>query len=155
MPLLFRRFWVFKEPLPPAWSVKTRHAPSRHSRDARDYGRTTTAMHEIEYISPIEYTPRPPPPLPQSIIFYFWPKKCYLCVSQQASPSKTNLGACTPMCTGYSRRYPVWARFWRPRAVGCGQKTFFFLCDYTAASPPGICGQQTGFRTLENRTKYR
>ena len=40
-----------------AWLVKTRHAPSRHCRDARVYGHTTTAMHEIEYISPIEYTP--------------------------------------------------------------------------------------------------
>ena len=40
-----------------AWSVKTRHAPSRHYRDARVYGHTTAAMHEIERISPIEYTP--------------------------------------------------------------------------------------------------
>ena len=39
------------------WSVKTRHAPSRHCRDARVYGHTTTAMHDIEYLSPIEYTP--------------------------------------------------------------------------------------------------
>ena len=38
----------------PAWSVKTRQAPSRHYRDARVYGHTTTVMHEIEYISPIE-----------------------------------------------------------------------------------------------------
>ena len=45
-----------------AWSLKTRHAPSRHCRDARVYGHTTTALHEIEYISPIEYTP--PPPIP-------------------------------------------------------------------------------------------
>ena len=29
-----------------AWSVKTRHAPSRHCRDARVYGHMTTAMHE-------------------------------------------------------------------------------------------------------------
>ena len=29
-----------------AWSVKTRHAPSRHCRDARVYGHATTAMHE-------------------------------------------------------------------------------------------------------------
>ena len=28
-------------------------------RDARVYGHTTTAMHEIEYISPIEYTHPP------------------------------------------------------------------------------------------------
>ena len=39
----------------PAWSVKARHAPSRHCRDARVYGHRTTAMHEIEYISPISY----------------------------------------------------------------------------------------------------
>ena len=31
------------------WSVKTRLAPSRHCRDARVYGRTTTAMHDNEY----------------------------------------------------------------------------------------------------------
>ena len=42
-----------------AWSVKTLHAPSRRCRDARVYGQTTTAMHEIEYISPVEYTPPP------------------------------------------------------------------------------------------------
>ena len=41
------------------WSVKTRHASSWHCRDARVYGHTTTAIHEIEYISPIEYTPPP------------------------------------------------------------------------------------------------
>ena len=29
-----------------AWLVKTRRAPSRHSRDARVYGHTTTAMHK-------------------------------------------------------------------------------------------------------------
>ena len=30
-----------------AWLMKTRRAPSRHSRDARVYGHTTTAMHEL------------------------------------------------------------------------------------------------------------
>ena len=30
-----------------AWLVKTRRAPSRHSRDARVYGHTTTAMHNL------------------------------------------------------------------------------------------------------------
>ena len=29
-----------------AWLVKTRRAPSLHSRDARVYGHTTTAMHK-------------------------------------------------------------------------------------------------------------
>ena len=38
-------------------SVKTRRAPSRHCRDARVYGRTATVMHDIEYISPTDYTP--------------------------------------------------------------------------------------------------
>ena len=33
-----------------AWSVKTRRALSWHCRDARVYGHTTTAMHDIEYI---------------------------------------------------------------------------------------------------------
>ena len=40
-----------------AWSVETRHAPSRHCRHARAYGHTTTAMHEIEYICSIESPP--------------------------------------------------------------------------------------------------
>ena len=43
--------------------LETRHAPSWHCRDARVYGHTTTIMHEIEYISPIEYIPLPPRPL--------------------------------------------------------------------------------------------
>ena len=30
-----------------AWSVKTRRAPSRHCRDARIYGHTTTALHDM------------------------------------------------------------------------------------------------------------
>ena len=38
------------------WSVKTRRAPSRHCREARVYGHTTTAIHDIEY---------PPPPRPR------------------------------------------------------------------------------------------
>ena len=39
-----------------AWLVKTRRAPSRHSRDARVYGHTTKAMHKLS-------TPPPPPRL--------------------------------------------------------------------------------------------
>ena len=35
-----------------AWSVKTRRAPSRHCKDARVYGHTTTAMHDNEYAPP-------------------------------------------------------------------------------------------------------
>ena len=37
---------------------KSRRAPSRHSRDARVYGSTTTAMHELS-------APPPPPPSPR------------------------------------------------------------------------------------------
>ena len=37
--------------------MKTRRAPSRHGRDARVYGHTTTAMHKLS-------TPSPPPPPP-------------------------------------------------------------------------------------------
>ena len=43
---------VLSAPSPPpshAWSVKTRRAPSRHCRDAKVYGQTTTVMHEIEH----------------------------------------------------------------------------------------------------------
>ena len=35
-----------------AWFVKTRRAPSRHSRDARVCGHTTTAMHKLSAASP-------------------------------------------------------------------------------------------------------
>ena len=35
-----------------AWSTKTRRAPSRHCRDPKLYGHTTTAMHVIEYTPP-------------------------------------------------------------------------------------------------------
>ena len=45
----------------PAWLVKTRRSPSRHGRDARVYGHTTTAMHKLS-------TPPPPPPLTQMIV---------------------------------------------------------------------------------------
>ena len=41
----------------PAWSVKTRRAPSRHCRDARVYDHTTTAMHDDMSMSTL------PPPL--------------------------------------------------------------------------------------------
>ena len=35
-----------------AWSVKTRRAPSRHCRDARVYGQTTTAKQRHDYTAP-------------------------------------------------------------------------------------------------------
>ena len=35
-----------------AWSVKTRRAPSRHCRDSRVYGHTTTAMHDMSIYTP-------------------------------------------------------------------------------------------------------
>ena len=38
-----------------ACSVETRYAPFRHCRDTRVYGHTTTVVHVIEYISPIDY----------------------------------------------------------------------------------------------------
>ena len=34
------------------WSVKSRRAPSRHCRDARVYGQTTMAMHEMSECTP-------------------------------------------------------------------------------------------------------
>ena len=61
-----------------AWLVKTRRAPSRHSRDARIYGHTTMAMHKLStrplspnlpYPQPLPHPPSPrptrtPPPSP-------------------------------------------------------------------------------------------
>ena len=40
-----------------AWSVKIRRAPSRHCRDARVYGHTTTDMHDNEHTSPATSSP--------------------------------------------------------------------------------------------------
>ena len=40
-----------------AWSVKTRRTPSRHCRDARVYGHTTTAMHNISTPPPLVCCP--------------------------------------------------------------------------------------------------
>ena len=50
-----------------AWLVKTRRAPSRHSRDARVYGHTTTGMHELSTppinarLTPADGVGTPPP----------------------------------------------------------------------------------------------
>ena len=59
-------FFLF--PPPPAWSVKTRRAPTRHCRDARVYGHTLRpCMRSSTYI--LSSTPPPPPcnrpPLPR------------------------------------------------------------------------------------------
>ena len=47
-----------------AWCVKTRRAPSRHSRDARVYSHTTTAMHKLSTPPPryrsLAHSPFPP-----------------------------------------------------------------------------------------------
>ena len=40
-----------------AWSVKTRRAPSRHCRDARVYGHTTTAVHDRSIHDPYRTGP--------------------------------------------------------------------------------------------------
>ena len=60
----------------PAWLVKTRRAPSRHSRDARVFGHTTTVMHEISTPPPplAPPCPRPRPrPRPPSTVFLLFP----------------------------------------------------------------------------------
>ena len=51
----------------PAWSLKTRRAPSRHCRGARVCGHTTTAMHDSEYTRP----PKPPRHYRQSLLIFF------------------------------------------------------------------------------------
>ena len=40
-----------------AWSVKTRRAPSRHSRDATVYGHATTVMHKLSTPPPTNMCP--------------------------------------------------------------------------------------------------
>ena len=42
------------------WLVKTRRAPSRHSRDASAYGHTTTAMHKRSALLPFRISLLPP-----------------------------------------------------------------------------------------------
>ena len=50
-----------------AWLVKTRRAPSRHIRDARVYGHTTTAMHKLSTLPlPRRYSST----LPSSLCLY-------------------------------------------------------------------------------------
>ena len=67
-----------------AWSVKTRHAPSRQQcRDARVHGHTTTAMHDIEYISPIEY----PPPLVWDVAVAYMLFSSWSTISPPTPPS--------------------------------------------------------------------
>ena len=54
-----------------AWLVNTRSAPSRHGRDARVYGRTTTAKHKLSTPPPQTLLPAPHPlphfPLPSPL----------------------------------------------------------------------------------------
>ena len=57
----------------PSWSVKTRHAPSRHCRNARVYGHTTTAMHEMP--------PTPPSPYYIGWVGVGWQRHCQTCRS--------------------------------------------------------------------------
>ena len=54
------------KPPPPPWSVKTRRAPSGHCRDARVYGHTISAMHDMGTLPPGRKSTkelRPPPAL--------------------------------------------------------------------------------------------
>ena len=77
---------------PPPSPPHPRHAPSRHCRGARVYGHTTTAIHEVEYISPIEYTPPRRPSLLPCLLTYvpsthptnaFWPFCCCCCFDEK------------------------------------------------------------------------
>ena len=51
-----------------AWPGETRCAPSRHCKDARVYGHTTTAVHNNEYTSTPHHSSPSPPPLPSRVI---------------------------------------------------------------------------------------
>ena len=82
-----------------AWLVKTRRAPSRHSRDARVYGHTTTAMHELSTPPPLPpflstrfslRLPLPPTHPSLSTHFYLYTfsfvSLCYVCCSCRHIP---------------------------------------------------------------------
>ena len=71
----------------PAWPVKTQRAPSRHSRNARVYGHTTTAMHEIS-------TP-PPPTLPHATNCNTWPTNNYSAINRHFTQSTNNFSLAT------------------------------------------------------------
>ena len=55
----------------PAWSVQTRRAQPRYSKDARVYGHTNMAMHDTEYLS---Y--RVHPPFEHHTVIRAWCKYC-------------------------------------------------------------------------------
>ena len=76
-----------------AWLVNTRRAPSRHSREARDYGHTTTAMHKLS-------TPPPPPTpyLPSPPAFAIFVLMCFNLVCVRV------LGCCTWPCLRTARQ---------------------------------------------------
>ena len=69
-----------------AWLMKTRRAPSRHSRDARVYGHKTTAMHKLSTPPPsptkayghttttMHKLITPPPPPSPNCPFYIHPQ---------------------------------------------------------------------------------
>ena len=69
-----------------AWSVKTRRALSRHCKDVRVYGHTTTAIHDVSTSSPppdlflIEYTPPPSSQLPPAYLSIA-PDYCPCCIA--------------------------------------------------------------------------
>ena len=63
-----------------AWLVKTRRAPSGHSRDARIYGHMTTAMHKLS-------TP-PPPRLPELLKRGEWRRIFFPCSPRYDEPGK-------------------------------------------------------------------
>ena len=69
------------------WLVKSRRAPSRHSRDARVYGHTTTAMHKLS-------TPPPPPAKPA---MYF--NECFVAARHEEGcheKNYVNMFTCLP-----------------------------------------------------------
>ena len=86
----------------PAWLVKTRRAPPRHSRDARVYGHTTTAMHKLS-------TPPPTTTMFLNAAFSSRPNfifhHCLVAVSPPLSSSSYSRGPAIRRYP-YIRRYP-------------------------------------------------
>ena len=79
----------------PTWLVKTRRAPSRHSRDARIYGHRTMAMHKLST------PPSPSPPLTNSkpcvppFRPFQWECSCIL-------RARSNISCCSSTCSSSS-----------------------------------------------------
>ena len=93
-----------------AWSVKPRRAPSRHFRDARGYGHTTTAMHDMST----------PPPHPRFVIavtvsdFAVLVRFCSAAASLAPPPARVSVACFLFLVPAHSSVFVFSCLFWMP-----------------------------------------